>query len=406
MIFMQTETLFEQYYNTGRYPFKDGICTNIKMSKSSCSVKTNYAVVPLGPKGKIGIPYKFIDCKNPRNVTIIKESKIVKPFLNKLKYSDICKTLNTCKNKSKRNLQYCGLDEFSNETFIGMAIEDIVKSRKFVTKSYVKQYNAYTCNMLGYNHMELCDLGDMSTKMKNVNNKKVLEFGRNKKRIVAHCLLQISHILHFLQTNCQYIHGDLKAGNVFIKNEPCRIKIDKYTVRCPVTFKLADYGKNSMNVGKYRLFNDHFIRKVIPQIKIKENNKMFQLNKFTIIPRYYRSQLLFSYLRHIGLPFIGDLDVYILIASLLLNEEYGKILKDFPLAFHKTLWISSQLPLISQHVINIKSRVSKHKISSVTTAMHFLTTKLSNGKYIVMKKNIAQNLQKVLFHLIKNPKLL
>jgi hypothetical protein len=101
------------------------------------------------------------------------------------------------------------------------------------------------------------------------------------------------------------------------------------------------------------------------------------------------------------MSFYGDLDVYVLIASLLLNNTYGKYLLDFPKKFHETLWISSQINLIEQHISTIKSKVPNHRLSSVTVALQFLTTKLQNGKYIVMKKNISNKIFKVLFEILE-----
>ena len=398
---MKSLKLFENYYTNNEYPFNDNICKSIDEASNSCKTKSNVVFKPLGPKGKIGIPYKYYKCNTPNNISIMKESKIIKPYLNKLRYQNVCSTMSLC--KLENNLKYCGMDEFTNESIIGLSIEDYVKKYKLCTKSYVKQYNAYTCKSLGYNHMELCDLGDMSSPIK-TNKKPLLNFTLNKHQVLAHCILQITKILHFLQVRCHYTHGDLKASNVFIKSEPTLTKLGKQSIKSPITFKLADYGKNCISLGKYRLFNDHIIRKVIPQLKVNQNSKTFVLNKFTYAPRYYRSQLLFSYLRHVGLPFFADLDVYILISSLLLNDAYGPVLLNFPLSFHKTLWVSSQVDMIATHVQNIKSTVSNNRVKSVTTAMHFLTKKLPNGKYIVMKKQIANKLNRVIFHLIKNNK--
>lgn len=398
---MKSLKLLENYYSNDVYPFNDNICKSIEQASNTCKNTSNVVFKPLGPRGKIGIPYKYYECKKPNKISIMKQSKIVKPYLNKLRYQNVCSTMSLC--KLENDLKYCGIDEFTNESIIGLSIEDYVKKYKFCTKSYVKQYNAYTCNTLGYNHMELCDLGDMSSRIK-TNKKLLLDFTSNKPHVLAHCLLQISKILHFLQVRCHYTHGDLKAGNVFIKNEPTLTKLGKQSIKSPITFKLADYGKNCISLGKYRLFNDHIIRKIIPQLKVNQNSRTFVLNKFTYVPRYYRSQLLFAYLRHIGLPFFADLDLYIFIASLLLNDEYGSDLLNFPLIFHKTLWVSSQVEMIGTHVQNIKASVPKNRIKSVTSAMHFLTKKLPNGEYIVMKKQIANKLNRVIFHLIKNNK--
>lgn len=394
---MSAYKLFDNYYNKNVYPFDNSICKILNESVESCKNNNRNSTVfsPLGPKGKVGIPYKYYKCKTPKKVTIIKGSKAKKIFLHKLNYTNVCKVFSIC--KLNNNLKYCGLDEFTNESFIGMAIEDIIKKHKLQSKSYVKQLNVYICNNVAYNHMELCDLGDLS-KIPKIN---IL----SKTEILSHALLQISQILHFLQVRTNYTHGDLKAGNVFIKKESTVVRMGSKTINCPITFKLADYGKSCMNIGDYRLFMDHPIRHVAPQIRVNGNNKTFVLNKFQYIPRYYRSQILFSYLRHFGAPFIADIDMYILIASLLLNNNYSDTLLDFPLIFHKICWIPSQVNFIKTHIEHIKNNVPKERLDSVNTAMHFLTQKLPNGKHIIMKKNIAQKLYKGLFHLIKNKRL-
>ena len=401
---MYTLSLFEKYYQHGVYPFDNSICNSLTKSKINCNSINNVMFSPLGPKGKIGIPYKYKNCKKNSETSILKSSPSKKIYLNKLKFNNICKTLELC--KLKNNLAYCGLDEFTNESFIGLAIEDVVRKHKIKTKSFVKQYNAYICNEVSYNHMELCDLGDMS---KVINTKDLTQkhkkFCQNKSAVLSHCLLQITKILPFLQVRCQYTHGDLKAGNVFIKNETTVTKLGTEKILSPITFKLADYGKNCITLGKYRLFNDHKVRPYIPRIRLNSDNKTFVLSKFTYVPRYYRSQILFAYLRHIGLPFNGDIDIYILIASLLLHKDYGDVLLAFPKSFHKILWEDLQVSMLTQHIKNIKTTVPSDKLSSVTTAMYFLTKKLPNGKYLILKKNVSKKLFKNLFHLIKNKKI-
>jgi hypothetical protein len=385
---MKSLDILENYFNNNVYPFDDSECKKISSASKNCFSKNNVVFTPLGPKGKIGVPYKYIQCKNPTKITILKASKYVKPFLNKLKHKNVCKTFNAC-NLKNDNLNYCGMDEFTNESIIGLAIADIVKDK---SNSFVKQYSAYICNKQAFNHMEMCDYGDMSQDNVHLSNKTLT---------LAHCLLQISKILHILQIRSNYTHGNLKAGNIFITNTPTITKIGKRIVKSPVTFKLADYGKSCITLKNYRLFNDKFIRHFMPRLKLKSNNNLFILNKFRYLPSYYRSQLLFSYSRHAGMSFYGDLDVYVLIASLLLNNTYGKYLLDFPKKFHETLWISSQINLIEQHISTIKSKVPNHRLSSVTVALQFLTTKLQNGKYIVMKKNISNKIFKVLFEILE-----
>lgn len=380
---MKTFDSFENYIKYDLYPFNNKDCSIFQNYSKSCSKNKSKKVLKLlGPKGKVGIPYKYYKCNDPNAITIYKSSKMKRIILKK-------HIINQTK--------YCGLDEFTNESFIGYMIEDLIKEHKYITKSYVKQYGAYVCpnTSLVYNHMELCDLGDMSRKIDTSNlNLTQKKFCKNKMNIVSHALLQVSSIITFLQKNASYSHGDLKAGNVFIKNESTITKYGQHEIESPITFKIADYGKNCITVKNHRLYNYNIVSKFLINYNFMKNKNSIVLNKYKYVPNYYRSQLIYAHMRHIGSSIMGDIDIYIFVLSLILNPIYENTIKELPKQFHEIMWYPNQINLIDNHILKIKSKIKSNRLKSVTTPMIFLTTPLSNGEYIKIKKGNAKHIFK------------
>ena len=382
---------FKDYVEMDLYPFNNQHCNLFQKSSTSCSRNKSASVLKLlGPKGKVGIPYKYFKCSDPNDVSIYKSSKFKKPTLKKY----------TSKNKT-----FCGLDEFTNESFIGLMIHDLVKNNEYVSKSYVKQFGAYICPNTSsvYNHMELCDLGDMTRKIDTaVLSAPQKKFCENKQLIVAHCLFQVSSIISFLQEKSSYSHGDLKAGNIFIKNEKTVTECGKYRVRSPITFKIADYGKNCISVDKYRLYNHTVVSKFLSNHNFSNQKNSLVLNKYKHIPDYLRSQLIYSHMRHLGSSIMGDVDIYIFVLSLLFNPIYSQAVIELPKKFHQILWYPDQINFIHRHLLKIKSKVKPNKLRSVTTPMIFLTTPLENGSFIRLKKGNAKRLSKFMCSYVRN----
>ena len=86
---------FKDYVEMDLYPFNNQHCNLFQKSSTSCSRNKSASVLKLlGPKGKVGIPYKYFKCSDPNDVSIYKSSKFKKPTLKKY----------TSKNKT-----FCGL---------------------------------------------------------------------------------------------------------------------------------------------------------------------------------------------------------------------------------------------------------------------------------------------------------
>lgn len=302
-----------------------------------------------------------------------------------------------------------GSSEFINETIIGFFLDHFISSSEIIhTNAYVKQYDAFIVKKKSCNVMEIADKGDLSdfyTSFPNyVFNNMIQE------KVGINMFIQIFSLLHFLQTNFNYTHNDLKVDNIFVSSQPFSgIYQDTTLPPAPFTVKLADYGKNAFTVNKVRYFTVHtgvkgFASKVYTNM---HNTKLFKIESgkyedlyYFCLPQSITAQELGVYLltRHSGLPYMAELDVYSLLISIYLTPGFHMLFQNSPffIDFWNNLWINEEEVVRVTNICNkFFRKQTKHNMRDIYNMMAKYQFKLICG----MSNQIWDTLKS----LIQNP---
>ena len=322
---------------------------------------------PLGPKGKVGVPY-FITYKGRENYV----SKF-SPFRKEVHYKDyppvslkkIMRSENIeCMSMEIEELHYLGLDEFTNEMCIGYLIQEAFKysSTMLQNNMYfgVEYINGSTCNRTGIHVMEYCDLGNLrdfigrgkegtdlyeyienyTREFKYYQEIDISKFSEDVNIInVFHeidilneiylepILSQVTAALHYLNETIEFTSGDLKTENIFVKSETVTGMYGFLRMTAPFKCKIADYGKSSCtfttNQGeRLRIYNwsrlaDYYLKVKDFTPKIRKENT----TSYYIVDEFFMAET-YVYLRHMGIPYYRSFDYYTFLISLLVIPEY------------------------------------------------------------------------------------
>lgn len=274
-----------------------------------------YSKIYLGlyPKiggGKIGSAYLMED-KTVAKVTSVPD---IYSTYKKIDSSYVPNSYKTC-SPFRYDLSYLASDEFTNESLIGLYLYQQIHS-----PFYLKHYDAGTVGThdgqtYGINITEFCDLGTL----KNPHTR-LLKDGYVQPHHINNILKQILVSIDLLQGSCGFIHSDLKAGNIFLKDEPVNISYGNVRIRSPYTCKIADYGKSSITIDhKIRLYNsttpsDFFL--TFSKFRPEVDDKTYTIN------RSFNYQVNIDS-RHAGIPYYKSFDFYTIILSLLTDEKFN-----------------------------------------------------------------------------------
>lgn len=318
------------------------------LTETQCPPKINFKKRLLGPAGKIGIPYLLeyedadADAEHP--ATVLKITQNVKPnaryLTNPITNLDlILPSLGKCLFPVQiQNYHFLACDEFSNETLIAYILDYIFRLYGYSDLNinfYVKHISASICylqenqivRLVGVNWMEYCDLGTLddflSTKQPNDYDS----------TLIQQILKQIVIGLSIMQQRVQFIHGDLKSANVFLKSDPINLTYDSIVLQAPFTCKIADYGKSSLGVFTesqipLRIFNENVLATrylqlvpFSPDIITEGSQEYYLIRSFS----EYTNAQLYSRSRHMGIPYYFSFDLYTVLISILLypNVYFG-----------------------------------------------------------------------------------
>ena len=250
-------------------------------------------------------------------------------------------------------------DEFTNEFIIAMILEYYFRKKW----DYVPVINYYTVslcerkrienkgglkskeNTIGFYLLEYGDKGDLSNFSKKLDRYIIRTGLKNYANpiFVLNIFLQVLTTLHFLQKNAYFSHGDLKSANIFLKEETVNYTYEDITINFDIGVKIGDFGQSSMNIktkdNVYHLYNrgnsltkvsKGYSRRVPYRVEIKYDDGF----------EYYKlpdeiNELLFTRIRHLGLPFYNSFDTYTFIVSFLsIPEVYNTVFeKDILLSY-------------------------------------------------------------------------
>lgn len=383
----------------------------------------------LGKKGKMGIPYIFscevIDGENLS--LIIKNTPFVKTIIGiasivgqkKIIHSNDCINKKTIGGLSKKyeilpypgnikniknNICSCNLvtdaeefiflDAFGQQSVIGSIINEIL----WIDKKYGRCgnstyfFDSFYCtnknNILnGWNLMSKCDAGELTEILLFEYDKKYIknkEGNKNKfdknddKELekltdidIITLLAQLFFALNILQKNYEFIHGDLKGKNVFIrlptetekkhgieyKNIKYEDKKVNFTIKnMKYVICIADFDKSAITYNKIRFFNfpvkkiirdtfslEGIIKNIVKTrgkyiISDYKNKKYYKLPDVPLKYKYYKSEFIFSLLRFTGVKYFDSLDLYVFLSSLMYHNKFYRMTqkKDYKL-LHKLI---------------------------------------------------------------------
>ena len=321
---------------------------------------------PLGPSGKIGIPYLL---------TIDKDEDMIEEYILKrshinfdinlresppttlsilTKYQDLLASCHMDSIENLENLDYLGLDEFTNEVMIAYILDYLLSQIELPT--YLRHDLGFTCGSYGYNLMEYADMGTLDRV--DDDNKWGMYYvdGIVDSEIIWLIIQQLVITLHYLESTVDYIHGDGKSANIFISSEPCFIKYYNIIVDSPITCKIGDYGKSSLTFNNIRIYNhnrgaDAYLRldPFVPRIELT-TPPSYMITRSTSIQLYTR-------LRHMGVPYYRGYDIYAFIVSMLLHPMiFGGFFRDGRMrGLWEVMWFEEDTEMMYQRILRAKS---------------------------------------------------
>jgi hypothetical protein len=332
-------------------PYNSDICcliNKIRQNEDTSKTCKGINAYPLGPRGKVGVPYIIRDSNGVDTVVKLSETDNLystyridppTPILNiDFNVSKYCIT-----NIKLDNIRYIASDEFTNETLIAYILNYLKSQVPSLPLLFVRHYQGAVCSntdgtTLCMNIMENCDLGPLD-KISNhpffmnyIRDYNINDYGVEiilpliDSNTILQILIQITVGLHMLQTYVGFVSGDLKAGNIFIKSDPINIIYDGIKLQAPFTCKIADYGKSScMLIGQnnmaLRFYNESTLSNLYlslhpfnPDVSSENGEYYYTIGNLLNSQIYTRT-------RHMGIPFFKSFDYYTVIVSLLTNPS-------------------------------------------------------------------------------------
>lgn len=327
------------------------IVDKIDDGNNTCS---DIIVRPLGPKGKVGVPYIVQD----GNVTMIaKLTQVDKLYSTYLTVPPTSlssfigrnRAVKHCISDIKLNhIRYIASDEFTNETLIAYILNYLVFENAKVGRQlpllFVRHYHGAICtknsgDIVGLNLMENCDLGPLDNLPSNPKFDKYVQdyiIDDNGEEVITtlvnpdtilQILTQITVALHMLQTLINFTSGDLKSGNVFVKSEPIDGHYMGISLKAPFTCKIADYGKSSCMLYKpngtaIRFFNESNLANVYLSIHPFEDEIEVENHEYYYTVNNTFNSQVYTRTRHMGIPFYHSFDYYTVLVSMLTNPSF------------------------------------------------------------------------------------
>ncbi len=252
-------------------------------------------------------------------------------------------------------------DDFANQTILHMLIDQVL--RAYTNVNYVYQYDAFICGnqgrlryqkdnigYIGYNIMEIANRYDLSTYLESFRTPLTLT-------IVDDILIQVLSPLQILQQpEYAFIHGDLKAKNVFVHENPDH----------SIIYKIADYDKSSITWRGIRIYNRggkytaEAGKTASEAVGSFVNYASYIVNPISIngvdyyqIPSSSTAQIA---IRHNPIPFYSSYDIYTFLFSLMMEPVfYDWYMKTRDSNFHHIwalLWERSQFGRINNIIAN------------------------------------------------------
>jgi len=230
-------------------------------------------------KGKVGSAY-LLEFEDGRRA-VYKASSVDDPFsiisdppVSVKKVESLLSNKPRCQFPDLTSMKYIGMDEFTNEIFVGRAASNILR-------------DAGLFNSVSYLAVGLCGKSpkDVNIPRDNLPNNNLPSSGqilKDKEMVglifqdfadldtldkfnpsgpgdILVILAQVISNIHLLQKEAQFNHNDLKLANVFLSSKPSELLYGNINIGCPFTCLIGDFGKSSISIkgnqGTYRIYN-------------------------------------------------------------------------------------------------------------------------------------------------------
>jgi len=305
---------------------------------------TSKSIKSLGKSGAKGAIYYFT-LKDGKKI-ILKATKAENQFVkykSNKDYNKYAKVVKKCHTPLKVN-NLIGTDEFVNETLIGYYIDYLIKnSPEITTNAYVLQLDAFQIGKKTFNVMEIADKGDLmefrdkfssfNRKLSNGTTRPFVINNMVDPEIVINIIIQVTSVMHFLFKKSNFSHNDLKPQNVFVTtNKTFEGKYDSVTLpSASFTTMIADFGKNSMTIGKNRHYMEisksaGVISKLYKsgfKTSLKKINSGRHRNMYYFkLPEFVDEMGTYIIARHSGLPWMTELDLYVFMCTLYFTSGF------------------------------------------------------------------------------------
>lgn len=352
---------------------------------------------------------------NDGNFLFVKETEGIKLFCEYYEYppTDIALIKNNIAFVKQsvgtyiENISYIASDTFTNETLIAYVLNysfNYYYNKNIqLPKLFLVHKTGLVCenNKTALNITEYCDLGPLDSLNMNCRldnffvEKTINDNGMKftvkiiKENVLYDILVQTTVAIHMLQNIVSFTHGDMKAGNIFLKTSNLEFNYQGIKHKSNFACKIGDYGTSSCTLYKngtqaIRFFNKNNIADNFLKLK-PFNPELYESNGelFYLFSQFIPEET-FVYLRHMGVPYYKYFDYYTFIISFLSNpsiyytffssEKLTKIFWD-PL-WNKNMYSNSQGVFCDNAsticMSRIRNYVIQNKGKSIKDALNIL----------------------------------
>lgn len=391
-------------------------CKNMKrLIDFSKTNKSNEISKPFTIECGIMAGEKLIVTKSVLNALyMIKESpppcvaKLLKsPYINSLVK---CSTNCVVPNIDQYNIDYLGLDPFTNNMLINWFLHDKLSRQKI--PNIINMHMGFVCGDDGFSLYDYPDIGRVKYLHKNPDflehngqpspTSKANDNLSLERDVVKGIIKQLFALLHDLR-KYDFSHGGPSTRSILFTSEPCSYMYDGYHIESPTTLKLCDFNyagitvANKINGIKTRLYNKSIIaneeimknpfRPIIDTIKVKpfsfknnnesnDNTNDFEkplsesINIYRIKDsfKHFQEALIFMYIKHLGFPvYQSSFDVYGFMVSLMSEPSFfSTVMRDESMyLLWRNMWLPEEFEIIQEKMRKLHETDSMTRVSKV-----------------------------------------
>jgi hypothetical protein len=234
----------------------------------------------------------------------------------------------------KPKLLAVGGDNFSNQTCLHMALNEILKENP----NYVYQYDAFYCGDGGYNITELAMKGDLSSYLDSVESV--------DEDFLYDLFEQILSVMSIVKDPLySFVHADFKCRNVFVTIDDGR----------PV-YQLADFDKSSIFYRGLRFYNntgDYRFSDLPFEVQDGDEGKYYVIDNYQI--RAGTPIQVFT--MHNPYGFYLSFDLYTFFYSLMMEPTVWSYIEknqddSFIFSVWKDMWYADDFPKVMEQIFS------------------------------------------------------